>query len=215
MSNTNGKSALVAAGEVVKYLTALATGAIVFSAGLLSEKILISGWAKAWIFLSWVLLAISVAGGLLGGMRVPVQLSKQNYNLQDKYFEWPIRIQQITFFLGIVALGIAMALILVAHGKSESVTEPPPPATPSPQFSPSVAPTASASPTVRPSPETSPSPSATANPSPSSSPQVRPTPTLSPTPYPSPSATPTSTPKATPHPPRRPRRGRRCRCEDD
>jgi hypothetical protein len=163
MSNRNGKTALVAAAEVVKYLTALATGAIVFSAGLLSEKILISGWAKGWIFLSWVLLAVSVAGGLLGGMRVPVQLSKQNYDLQDKYFEWPIWIQQI-------ALGIAMALILVAHGKSESITEPPPPATPSPQSSPSAAPTASVSPSVRPSPETSPTPSATANPSPSSSP---------------------------------------------
>ena len=199
MSNRNGKTALVAAAEVVKYLTALATGAIVFSAGLLNEKILISGWAKGWIFLSWVLLAVSVAGGLLGGMRVPVQLSKQNYDLQDKYFEWPIWIQQITFFFGIVALGIAMALILVAHGKSESITEPPPPATPSPQFSSSAAPTASVSPSVSPSPETSPTPSATANPSP----------------YPLPSATPTSTPKATPRPPRRPQQPRRCRCGAD
>lgn len=213
MSNRNGKTALVAAADVVKYLTALATGAIVFSAGLLSEKILISGWSKSWIFLSWVLLSVSVAGGLLGGMRVPVQLSKQNYDLQDKYFEWPIRIQQITFFLGIVALGIAMALILVAHGKSESITGPQPRTTPSPQVSPSAAPTASVSPSVRPSPETSPTPYATANPSPSPSARVSPTPL--PTPYPSPSATPTSTPKATPPPPRRRRRARRCRCGAD
>lgn len=193
MANTNGKSALVAAADVVKYLTALATGAIVFSAGLLSEKILLSGGAKVWMFLSWLLLAVSVAGGLLAGMRVPVQLSKQNYDLEDKYFEWPIRIQQIAFFLGIVALGVALALILIAHGKSEIITAPPPSPSPGPQLSPSALPTASASPEVNPSPQTSPGP----------------------TPYPSPFASPTATPGASPRPPRRPRRPRRCRCADD
>lgn len=208
MANTNGKSALVAAADVVKYLTALATGAIVFSAGLLSEKIFLSGGAKVWIFLSWFLLAVSVAGGLLAGMRVPVQLSKQNYDLEDKYFEWPIRIQQIAFFLGIVALGIALALILIAHGKSEIISEPPPSASPTPQLSPSASPTASSSPEVSPSPETSPSPFPTAEPSPSPSPGTSPLPTASP----SPSVSPTATASPSPRPPRPPRRRRRCRC---
>jgi hypothetical protein len=202
-----GKGALSAAADVIKYLTALATGAIVFSAGLLNEKIFLSVWAKWLIFLSWCLLALSVAGGLLAGMRVPIQLSKQNYNLQNKYFEWPIRVQQIAFFCGIVALGAALSLILIGHNKERGDTDnPPPPVTPSPQPSPLPSPQPSVTPGVTPSPA----------PTPISSP----TPSIpTPTPMPTPTGTPSPTASPTPLPPsRKPKKSprgssrRRCRC---
>jgi hypothetical protein len=129
VAESPGKSGLQAGAEVVKYITALATGALVFSAGLLNDKVFLPTAAKWFIFFSWCLLAISIFGGLLAGMRIPIQLAKENYDLQDKYFEAPIRIQQIAFFIGILLLGTALAIILVAQGSKPDVT-------PSPQLAP-------------------------------------------------------------------------------
>lgn len=129
--NPPGKDALTAAAEVVKYLTALGTGAIVFSAGLLNEKIFLPTSAKWFIFGSWCLLAISVLGGLLAGMRIPVLLSEEKYDLEDEYLKYPGLVQQVTFFFGVVLLGVALTVLLATSGKQQPsehvpVTQPSP-----------------------------------------------------------------------------------------
>jgi hypothetical protein len=130
-----GKTGLQAAAEVVKYLSALGTGAIVFSAGLLNDKLFLPLTAKWFMFFSWCVLACSVLAGLFAGMRIPILLSEQNYKLEDKFLKWPGLIQQVAFFFGIVLLGTALTLVLIAHGNNQ---------TPGKQ--------SSAQPTVQPSP---------------------------------------------------------------
>jgi len=115
-----GKTALMVSAEVVKYLTALGTGAIVFSVGLLSDKLFLPTPAKWFLFISWFVLAVSVLAGLIAGMRIPIQLSEENYNLEDKFLKYPGLIEQIAFFLGIVFLGIALTFILAEHGRDHS-----------------------------------------------------------------------------------------------
>src|SRR6266852_3447480 len=116
-ADSPGKTGLQAAAEVVKYLAALGTGSIVFSAGLLNDKLFLPTGAKWFIFFSWCVLALSVLAGLFAGMRIPIQLSKENYNLEDTFLKWPGLIQQLAFFVGIVLLGTALTLILIEHGK--------------------------------------------------------------------------------------------------
>jgi hypothetical protein len=119
MSETDhpGKTGLLAGAEVVKYLTALGTGAIVFSAGLLSDKLFLPTAAKWLMALSWLVLSLSIFAGVVAAMRIPIQLTEENYNLEDKWLKYPGLVQQFAFLLGIVLLGIALATILIEHGK--------------------------------------------------------------------------------------------------
>lgn len=114
-----GKAGLLAGAEIVKYLMALATGAIVFSAGLLNDKVILPPAAKWFILISWGALAFSTLGGILASMRIPIQLSEQNYDVEDAYLKYPGLIQQLAFLLGIVLLGIALSIILF-QGKTAS-----------------------------------------------------------------------------------------------
>lgn len=115
-----GKAGLLAGAEIVKYLMALATGAIVFSAGLLSDKVTLPTAAKWFILFSWAVLAFSTLGGILASMRIPVQLSEQNYDVEDPFLKYPGMIQQLAFLLGIVLLGIALSIILFQLGTTAS-----------------------------------------------------------------------------------------------
>jgi hypothetical protein len=152
-----GKTGLLAGADVVKYLTALGTGAIVFSAGLLSEKIFLSTASKWFIFFSWCFLALSVLGGLLAGMRIPVQLTEQNYDLEDPYLKWPGLAQQVAFFIGIIFLGIGLTIILVRRVEPQPSKEDSTVSRPSPE--PTSLPTGLPTPTPVPSPAPSAQPS--------------------------------------------------------
>lgn len=126
MPDPPGKAGLLAGAEVIKYLLALATGAIVFSAGLLTDKVALSPLAKWFILISWCVLALSVVGGILANMRVPIMLTEQNYNVEDKFLKYPGLVQQLAFVFGIVLLGFALSIILYAHtqdGQKASPTQ--------------------------------------------------------------------------------------------
>lgn len=114
MSNTDPpkKTALVAAAEFLKYTVAFGTGALVFSAGLVGEKVALPGPASPFLIATWVLLTFSVIAGVLAYSRVPIQLAEESYDLEDKFFIYPGRIHQITFILGIACLGTALIFIL-------------------------------------------------------------------------------------------------------
>jgi hypothetical protein len=110
--NGPDKAGLEKAADFVNYLLALGTGALVFSAELLKKDYPMSAAARVLILLSWCLLGISIIGGILAYMRIPVMLSEQKYDLEDKYMIWPGRFQQLAFLLGILLLGIALGILL-------------------------------------------------------------------------------------------------------
>ena len=125
--NGPDKSGLEKTADFVNYLLALATGSLVFSAELIKKDYPMFPVARGLVLLSWFLLAASIFFGILTYMRIPIMLSEQNYDLEDKYMIWPGRIQQLAFLFGIPVLGIALA-ILLWHKDLGGVVETPTPA---------------------------------------------------------------------------------------
>ena len=99
--------------DLLKYTIALATGSLVFSAGLLSEDIKLLWWAKFFLFLSWLALATSAAAGVLAYMRIPMLIARKDFNMRDKFMEIPGRIHHISFVVGVLSLGVALIIVLI------------------------------------------------------------------------------------------------------
>lgn len=111
---TNKAKALTAAVDVLKVTLTLATGTLVFSAGLLKENVTVSTASKYLLEFSWFALGVSVAAGALAYSRVPVMIGDGQPNIEDQRFKTPGMIHHIAFFLGVTALGVAMIVILSA-----------------------------------------------------------------------------------------------------
>jgi len=109
-----GHEALTTAAEFIKYFTALATGALVFSAGLVSDKITLTPIAQWLLTASWALIAASVLGGVLAYARIPIQLAAATYDLEDKWLTYPARGQQVAFILSMLCLAAALFSALTA-----------------------------------------------------------------------------------------------------
>jgi hypothetical protein len=107
VAGTQPRSPLDKAGEFAKYLTALATGALVFSAELLMKDYVLPGISRHLLLVSWVLLALSALCGLAILARIPVMMVEKTGDLEDKYLEPPLRGRQGFIVLGILALGVA------------------------------------------------------------------------------------------------------------
>jgi hypothetical protein len=113
MSEANpGKDALEKATDLLKVTVALSTGALVFSAGLTKEHLDFALWQTLVLVAAWALLAVAAASGLMAVSAIPPMLAKKDYNLENKFLTWPARIHQITFAIGILLLGIALASLL-------------------------------------------------------------------------------------------------------
>ena len=111
---TKEAKSLTAAVEAHKTTLALATGTLVFSAGLLKEKIEFSCLAKWLLAICWCFLGVSIVAGAIAHLRVPVMISENKPNIADKWFSRPGQIHHITFIFGVVLLGAAMITILVS-----------------------------------------------------------------------------------------------------
>jgi hypothetical protein len=111
-ANPPDKAGLEKTADFVNYLLVLGTGALVFSAELIKKDYPMSPAARVLVLVSWLLLAISILGGIVAYMRIPVMLSEKNYDLEDKYMIWPGRVQQRAFLFGIPVLGFALAILL-------------------------------------------------------------------------------------------------------
>ena len=59
-----------------------------------------------------LLLAVSLAAGLMVWSRAAQMLSKKNYNLRDRYLEIPGLINILSFGAGVVSLGVCVAIKL-------------------------------------------------------------------------------------------------------
>jgi hypothetical protein len=109
---TTSSSPLDKAGDFAKYLTALATGALVFSAELLKKDYVLPKLSRHIILGSWICLALAALFGLAALARIPMMMEEQSQDLDDALLKWPLRGQQVCLALGIIALGISLVLTL-------------------------------------------------------------------------------------------------------
>jgi hypothetical protein len=117
-----GKEGLASAGELMKLTVALATGALVFGAGLVKEQLNLGIVAKFAIIFAWSCLGISAAAGIWAISAIPIMLAKSNYDLEYKDLTHPARIHQVSFMIGILALGMALAISLLRPQKPLAAT---------------------------------------------------------------------------------------------
>jgi hypothetical protein len=118
-------SPLDKAGEFAKYLTALATGALVFSAELLKKDYVLPDTSRHLVLASWICLALSALFGLAAIARVPMMMVEKTEDLEDTFLKWPLRGQQFFLPIGIIALGIALMLALWHPASSTEEQKPP------------------------------------------------------------------------------------------
>src|SRR5262249_51227814 len=62
------------------------------------------------LFAAMVLLALSLAAGLLVWSRAAVMISNQQYSLEDAFLKWPGLVNLFAFGFGVVALGVFIAI---------------------------------------------------------------------------------------------------------
>jgi hypothetical protein len=107
------KDGLTAAAEYVKYTLALGTGALVFSAGLLSTNtITLTPSGKVCLLLSWALFGVSIALGVFALAIVPGKLAAKTYDLNDKLLTFPTILHQVAFVSGVICLGVTLVTTL-------------------------------------------------------------------------------------------------------
>lgn len=107
------KDGLDSAAQFLRYTLALATGALVFSAGLVKEGLSVPQFSRLFLIGAWALLVLAIVTGLLAFARIPVLLRASTYDIEDSYLVWPWRLHQITFGLGVVLLGVALVTLLL------------------------------------------------------------------------------------------------------
>jgi len=100
--------------DVLKLTLTLATGTLVFSAGLLKEQVDVGTASKSLLISSWCSLGLSILAGALAYLRVPVMINRNRSDIKDEWFEIPGRVHHVAFLLGVTALGTAMIIIMLA-----------------------------------------------------------------------------------------------------
>jgi hypothetical protein len=113
------KQALASAGDFLKVSTGLATGALVFSLGLL-PSVQVEGTAiHVLLTLTWAALFVSVVGGILSQAAIPVLMYDGVFDLEAPTFTWPGRIHQVLF--GLAMLGLAVVLIATLNAGAPKI----------------------------------------------------------------------------------------------
>jgi hypothetical protein len=108
--------------EVAKYTTALATGALVFSADLVTKDVTLTRAANILLIISWVSITLSIIAGILCYSRFPIMTADDNKDIEDGLLVWPGRIHQVLLLIGIFFLGGALVVTLFAGKPEKRVT---------------------------------------------------------------------------------------------
>jgi hypothetical protein len=107
--------ALKAAGDRIKVTTGLATGALVFSVGLLPNAWTYTPLTRVLLLVSWFLLLVSIVAGVLSQAAIPVLMADQDYDIEDRYFTWSGRAHQLSFAVAVVFLASALTTIVYSE----------------------------------------------------------------------------------------------------
>ncbi|MBV9748255.1 MAG: hypothetical protein JO157_05530, partial [Acetobacteraceae bacterium] len=111
--------ALKGAGDIIKLSTSLATGALVFSVGLLGGAAGYAPWTRRLLAVTWCLLFLSIATGVISQAAIPVLMSEEKYDIEAPTYTWPGRAHQALFLAGLLLLAVALVKILYAEPAEE------------------------------------------------------------------------------------------------
>jgi hypothetical protein len=101
--------ALKSAIDFIKVSTGLATGALVFSLGLLDRIAVFPLWGRYVLGGTWALLAVSIVLGLFAQSTLPPKLAEQDLDiLDDQSLLRPAQWHEILLMAAIAALGVAL-----------------------------------------------------------------------------------------------------------
>lgn len=107
---TPDEAAFASMADVLRLVTTLATGTLVFSIGLLSAPgINYPGWLKVVLAATWAALFLGVVAGVWTQSMLPLQLKKNILDINAPEVRYPAIVMELLFLLGI--LGIAITLI--------------------------------------------------------------------------------------------------------
>jgi hypothetical protein len=113
-ANNTSNQSLVAVQDLLKISVGFAAGCLVFSTGLLSDNIEFTIIPKLLLGWSWIMLAFSIAMGVLAYMRIPILIAENNNDVHDKYMAIPGRIHHVSFIMGIFLLGFTIISVLMS-----------------------------------------------------------------------------------------------------
>jgi hypothetical protein len=108
---TPDQAALSSVNDILKLLTTLATGALVFSVGLLAPaSTTYPDWVKWVLAITWFLFFVAAASGVYAQSLVPLQIRTQHENINECELRGAAIVLEVCFFLGV--LGLALTLIV-------------------------------------------------------------------------------------------------------
>lgn len=114
-SGSAASDALKAAGDIIKVSTGLATGALVFSVGLLPNAWTYTPLTRGLLIASWFLLFGSIVAGILSQAAIPVLMADQDYDIEHKWYTYPGRIHQGVFLVAVFILAWALTTIVYSE----------------------------------------------------------------------------------------------------
>jgi hypothetical protein len=112
------------AGTFINALETIATGALVFSIGLVAMAPAYDFWARIGLIGSWVAAAASIIAGLAAQSTIPLHVQRKILIFYSPVFNWPARIQQIAFAIAMVLLAVVLARQLLSKPVASSAAVP-------------------------------------------------------------------------------------------
>jgi hypothetical protein len=112
------------AGTFINALNTIATGALVFSIGLVATAPAYDFWARIGLIGSWVAAAISIIAGLAAQATIPLHVQRKILIFYSPMFNWPTKIQQVAFAIAMVLLAVVLARQLLSKPVAGSVAVP-------------------------------------------------------------------------------------------
>lgn len=123
MSSCSGKDhdrATDLASSFTAGLITIATGALVLSIGLVASADAYGPKARYCLLASWILLTLSILAGLTAQSTIAMHEVHGVSIFESPRFEWPSRIQQVSFFISIFVLAIVLiAQLFSTHSVAE------------------------------------------------------------------------------------------------
>ena len=101
--------------DLLKLITGLATGSLVFSVGLLSPTGFdFVGWVRTLLAITWLLLFLAVLAGVWAQSLLPLQIKKNNYDINARDIRGSAMAMEVLFLLGTLGLAIALIMTLLS-----------------------------------------------------------------------------------------------------
>ena len=107
------EKALTSANEILKLVTSLATGALVFSIGLTTSATTVyADWIKVILVVTWTLLFLAVVAGIYSQSLIPLQMRDDKPNISANELRYSAIASELLFIFGILGIAVTLAVSL-------------------------------------------------------------------------------------------------------